>query len=252
MIKNALILMVLVLLSCNKNEKGECTGSIGDGLILFEFSPSLYGKDIETTREYVNDDNIRFRISDLKFYLSFKAVTKKGDTIGCVDQVRFFNLLDTTLTNFTIPLPSGTYKALILGTGLNTEINDTDPSTLEPEHILSAQQGTYWSWANGYKFFQLEGMTATFKEDTAVLMNGLLYHVGTNATFYERRIKEDFKIKRKGLQIFKLNLHLEELFNAVYDIDIINEDYTQTSNKEELDLALKLIENFNHSFEIIE
>ena len=54
------------------------------------------------------------------------------------------------------------------------------------------------------------------------------------------------------MQIFKLDLHLEKLFNAVYDIDIINEDYTQTSNKEELDLALKLIENFNHSFEIIE
>ena len=54
--------MVLVLLSCNKNEKGECTGSIGDGLILFEFSPSLNGTDIKTTREYVDDDNIRFRI----------------------------------------------------------------------------------------------------------------------------------------------------------------------------------------------
>ena len=85
-----------------------------------------------------------------------------------------------------------------------------------------------------------EGVVVAIKNrgiSSSFTVRKISYGEGVERVFQTHSpIIDSIKIKRKGLQIFKLNLHLEELFNAVYDIDIINEDYTQTSNEEELDL----------------
>lgn len=252
MLKYTFILFSIISISCTKVklEKGTCTESGSRGLVNFNFKALTSGAEIENTREYLSTDTIRYRISDLKFYLSFMAVNSDNDTIGCIDHVKLFNMKDSSLGNFTLQFPSDRYDALIMGVGLNPQINGTDPSSLEAEHPLSANQGTYWSWANGYKFLQIEGMTATHKNDTSVLSNPLLLHVGTNDCYLERVVLTDFSVKRRDVTILNMKLNLDQIYNAIHELDIIEDNYTQTANSEEAELAFKIIENFSYAIEI--
>tara|TARA_B100001093_G_scaffold499624_1_gene549078 strand:+ start:1356 stop:2108 length:753 start_codon:yes stop_codon:yes gene_type:complete len=168
-----------------------------------------------------------YQVELLKFYLSNCFIEKNdGSLVGLADVCLFDYAKDSILVINSF-VDTGAYKQLHFGIGLDSNLNSSDPSNFLSSHPLSIAQNTYWTWANKYKFFMLEGRVALLGENIPSKI--FSYHSGLDTLYRQISLPlEEFYIQSDGANI-SLKLDLEKVINgSAGNIDLVEESFSHS------------------------
>ena len=170
---------VALLVGCQKNSELPATPMDGTGSsqpkVRLTLVPEWHGAPFALGTEYRDAAGHRLQVDRLKLYWGDIAFMGEDGPVPVKDVV-LFDLKEPSTVELNVP--AGTYHALHAGLGVPEAINLTDPLTRAREHPLSMAQGTYWSWASGYRFVTFEGRYDRGTGDSAPLDKMFVLHTG--------------------------------------------------------------------------
>ena len=239
--------MLLVVQSCKDSEDPDVKPVRG-AFIKLNFE--LYNG----TNPMVWDDIIavdhmeEYRMELFKFYLSnIKIVTNQGASTLLKDVV-ILNAADADGMTLTYDAPQGVYEKLVMGIGLDSVLNASDPIQFADEHPLSAAQSMYWSWAAKYRFVRIDGRGKEFASDTTQIL--IAYHPGADEFYRTREFMKPFQLVDEDTTTINMKLDVAKWFAGPGGtIDIPTEHQSHTT-PDDYPIALKFTDNFAASFEL--
>mgnify|MGYP003383277140 CR=1 FL=1 len=219
--------------------------SYGEGMVRLHVTGTWEGQPFQASQEHHDVLNHRVFVDGLKLYLS--DVQLKGPS-GQED------LLEVGLFNLTVgegvslvKVPAGTYGSLLFGLGVRPDLNMSDPSQYAAGHPLSVSNGTYWTWASGYRFVMFDGRFDTDPNGTGTVLPTFSIHSGKNDcyTTAERLAPSPIHVEPGDTTDVYLNFAVDRFFytqNDTIDISVDNQ-----SHGENLTLALRFTDCFVQS-----
>lgn len=230
-----------------KND-GSCVYSDpGGGTFQLNFNAFVSGgQPLVINQPYADSAGYTLQIEDLKFYISNLTLVKNNNQEVIIKDVDLIDL-KAAGENYTSALvPLGDYKEIKFGIGVDSLLNDTDPTTYNVGHPLSTFQNTYWPWVAQYRFIMLEGRADTINGSSSNLNQLLSYHTGAKSLYREYSKSINFSIQLDATHEESLSINLNKIFyGSAGDVDLINETSTHSYSP----LALKITENFKLAIE---
>ena len=178
---------------------------------------------------YLNINEYPVTFSGLTYYLSeMYLVDENGNTQPLAGIVLVRG--NESLPQFELTGVETRFTAVGMSIGVPVEMNGTDNPDFNPgqypnNHPLSVSQGTYWAWASGYRFIQLDGF---FETDPALIDTELnepfSMHPGLDTCFRSVEIPIDFVPTPSGNRLV-LRLNVDQLFtNGTDTLDLAVEN----------------------------
>ena len=185
-------------------------------------------------------DTVKFTRND--FIVSeFALLDEQGARVDIRNEYAFLSLPDRN--SFTLPtsITPGQYSGFAFTIGLDSTINQGDPSLWGGTHPLNpAVNNLHWGWTGGYIFAAMEGY---YQKDGAE--HPWLYHIALNENRMDVVVETPLDLT--DFKTLTLNLDLEGFFKAVHSLSP-NEDGDFSHSTFDNGLAHKLSENLSQSF----
>jgi len=166
-------------------------------------------------------------------------------------------LMDITLLNAfgtggapVLPVASGSYIGFHFGLGVPPELNASDPVLYPVGHPLSVSNGTYWTWATGYRFVMFDGRYDTDPDGTGAPLSLFSIHTGMAPCYQVRDmdLATPFVVEPGDTTDLVLQLAVERFFTSATDtIDLAVDNQ---SHGENMPLALRFTENVLNSITV--
>lgn len=235
----AALVGILVLPSCHKGYVE------GGGMVRLHVTATWEGQPFQASVEHHDVLNHRVFVDALKLYLSdvkLKGPSGEEDIL----EIGLFNLTNGEGTTMA-PVPAGTYGTLQFGLGVRPDLNSSDPSQYAAGHPLSVNNGTYWTWATGYRFVMFDGRFDTDPNGTGTVLPTFSIHSGKDACYtnVERPAPSPIHVEPGDTTDVYLNFAVDQFFyttNDTIDISVDNQ-----SHGENLPLALRFTDCFVQS-----
>ncbi len=207
-----------------------------NNLVQLHFVPTYGAREIDLAdSSFSIDENNKFRIDVLKFYISGIRFLNKGNEIS--REKNSYHLVDASSKssmNIEIPATSqNEFDQLVFNLGIDsiTNVSGVLGGDLDPT------KGMYWTWQSGYINFKLEGTFNLCKTRN----NEFQFHLG-GYQFPNSAIQE-ITLSVKNVKLININLDIEK---ALQEIDLSKQDHIMSPKQEAVVLASK----FSKAFEI--
>lgn len=145
----------------------------------------FFGSDplVMLASEYDYEEGMKVRFQLFQFYVSeLKLIGKNGEkvSLGDIELISFENIQSEEAAakglSFSFDnIPAGEYRAIEMGIGVPSDLNEKAPSDYAVGHPL-AFQGNYWSGLSSYIFTKMEG-NADLNGD-GEFTEKLTFHIG--------------------------------------------------------------------------
>lgn len=233
----ALLAGALVLVGCGKPAQ-----PLGDGHVRVRFVPQWEGAPFQASQSYINVMQHRILADMVKFYMAEAVVTGPSGTRDLND----IELIDITSGpgSRTYQVAAGTYSKLRFGLGVPPAMNASDPAIYPSGHPLSIMNGTYWTWATGYRFFMFDGRYDTDPNGTGTVLPTFSIHTGLDACYRMVELERGapFQIVPGDTTELVVSVAVDRFFYTATDtIDISVDNQTHGTN---LPLALRFTDTF--------
>lgn len=152
-----------------------------------EFRAEFDGTQLDLAKTYkLNQIDVQFTRFNL--FLCDLTLVKEDGTEHLLSEVEFINFTpDNDQTSILEPIkvkfvaPSGNYKSLKIGYGLNNKLNAKSPNEYSVSHPLAKAESEFWDGWQSYIFMKIEGRGQTNPDpDPEVSM---VYHCGSDAVY---------------------------------------------------------------------
>lgn len=211
-----------------------------------------YGDELlHADKKYALPSGDSILFSELSFYFSN---CKMGDKL--VADAALFRWTQAEKPFFIhtgSKLPATSLTALL---GVDSSVNQSDPSTFELHHPLNILQANdmHWGWNPGYIFVKIEGKVDTLTNGlSSETLLPISYHLGKNSN--QRSILFDaISIHLKSDEASKkgyegvVELDLKKFFEEIQQSINIKENPTCHSDPGQEVLTTNLMEYFSHAF----
>jgi hypothetical protein len=207
----------LLMADCGKDDLEEAHEHIagGDGantVVATSMSFTHNGSAYDTGMTLMDAEGTRFKIDRIRFYMgAFRFVNDLGDSVAAFPMK--YHLVDIweggTVRN--IGQLSGHLHDMTFGVGVDSVLNDTDPTLVDPPLGLN---GMFWTWAEGYLFMTIDGRYDSPGDgDEVVGMNDpqLSYHCGMDTLFSWKTLEVHTDAHDGGNLILPLDLNVDTL-----------------------------------------
>lgn len=210
--------------------------------------------------QYKYPDGREIRFTSFEFFISEVSLVEEASSDEAeVFDIEYVNLTENTtledaeraVTLAQNNIPSGSYKAIKIGIGVPTELNNTTSSELGVNHPLR-KFGDFWSGWGSYIFmkiggaYDIEGDGLGNGTDT-----GITHHLGSDAMY--RTITLNKSIVLEPGQTFDLDILLDvrDLYdNGVGVLDLMEPDNQVTHNPEQIEAATFIATNYQSAFTV--
>lgn len=217
----------------NSKEDGSCEYKLNLSINLTNNNEVISKNDV------IDIGGNYYRIEKFKFYFCDINLKNSSDEQEISD-VHLFDLDDVTTHSISKDLLNINYSELSLSLGLNSTLNNTDPSSYDANHPLSLNNGTYWPMNNAsYIFVMIEGKLDTIGNGD---FYNKTYHLAHNDLLREIDLNYDFNSDYRNE--LSVNIELSEIFNNVD----LSQDLPHRS--ENNPLANLIMDNFKNAFKI--
>jgi hypothetical protein len=153
------------------------------GVLRITLVPEWEGDPLERFFEYRNFMEYRTTVEVLKLYLGDVRLVDGVDTLAIKD-VDLFDLGNGAVSKYW-PVKAGSWSGLRMALGVPDELNYADPANYGSGHPLSVSNGTYWTWATGYRYVVFEGRYDTDPSSTGTLVTSYAIHPGMEPSYLE-------------------------------------------------------------------
>lgn len=242
----AALAMLVMATSCEDDTPTPAPATKGD--LVWKNTLMNYGSVVDLNVDQNIPNTNWLRVEAMRYYISRIEFMNSNSQWVTASEVEYFSQ-ETGKNMVTLQLPTGTYtkaKAII---GLDSELNATDPNTVNIDHPLSSSKAMYWSWALKYKFLVLEGKTNIDHSGTPtdILLN---YHPGDDALGYTREWDVDLTIGSVA-DTLSMDIELASIFNGPGGtVDFYTENSTHMSDSAQYKIGEKLLHNFSAAFSV--
>ncbi len=227
-----LLILSVFATSCKKDDESEPEAQS----LNLSFYPKYEGQDLQLFKTYNNIHNCSFEFRDLKFYIAHISLhLSNGDSLE-LSEIELMDIRNGK-QSLTYDMPAGQFVAISFGLGVPQHLNGTDnpdflTSVYSLDHPLSGNNGTYWTWATGYRFFMTEGRFDTVPDVEAPTRN-FSYHTGPDVLYRHvgpfaadisaaGRSQLNFALDMErfwATETDTVNLRLEREFHGTHSID---------------------------------
>ena len=232
LVLNTLILIGIVFFSaCKKDDDSAKTADAELGIV------AQYGNEnFVFDQEYENAQGDMLKFESFRLYLSNIYLINDADEEIMLDTVFLFNL--STGNSLSNEIPSGSYKGIKFGVGLDSDMNASDPNTFDVSHPLSYAQNTHWDWAALYRFILIDGrFTAAAEART------FSYHTGFDELYRMVELNKSFDVVNEGDIDLNLQLDIKQIFQ---DIDM----YEENQSHDLTSIATRIADNIAEAFSL--
>lgn len=222
-------LFTSLLIACKKDK------SVEGPKVHLTINETFNDKAFELNEIYNLNDTLLIRIETLMFYISGVSVNQSSG-IG-------LELYKTGADSDSMIFHGqpGNYQDISFHIGVSENLNHEDPSLQDADHPLSSFSGMHWSWAQGYKFFVLEGK---FDSDNDQIPDqSFSYHIGNDDNFREFSINHDYTLENDVITDIQINLDIAKVLSG---IDIPNNTFTHSTGQ--FELIESLLNNIQNGF----
>lgn len=196
------------------------------GTLALHMHQSFGSSALDTSAVYTLNNGQKFRMNQIRYYLSNFALVKSDGTEVPVPES--YLLIQPSVDEYTAgEAEAGTYTKIKFYIGIDSATNSggTLPVDRPAGHPLALQTPSmFWTWASGYIFMRFEGMADT--TGTSSLNQMFAWHIGSNSL---RRTVEvpinSFTITAGQTSVVHLNADLNEIVKL---IDFRTENMTHT------------------------
>ena len=143
--------------------------------------------------------------------------------------------------------PIGDYTGISMGIGLDSIQNNLEPTSFPSEHPLSADQNTWWSAWDKYRFVMIEGRIDGDSSGTLDDIFG--YHTGHDICYREKEFTKNFSITTNSKTQLNFTIEMNDLFFGDDTLDVYTEP-TFHGEMEIIDRAIRLSDNFSKGLKI--
>lgn len=153
------------------------------GTLRVTLVPEWEGQPLERFVEYRNFMDYRTTVEVLKLYMGDVRMVQGADTVAVKD-VDLFDLGNGVVSK-SWTASAGSWTSLRAALGVPDELNYADPASYAAGHPLSVSNGTYWTWATGYRYVVFEGRYNTDPLSTTPLITSYAIHPGMGPSYLE-------------------------------------------------------------------
>lgn len=218
------------------------------GTLKITLVPEWEGQAMQSFVEYRNFMNYRTTVELLKLYFGDVRLVNGTDST-LVKDVELFDLGNgPTSKEWTVP--AGNWSLMHLALGVPAELNFSDPANFGPGHPLNVSNGTFWTWATGYRYVVFEGRFDADPASTAVLVNAYAIHPGMEPSYLEFDLVPTNGIAVTVGNTTELVIHVavDRFFHSdEFEIDLATDNTAHGNN---LPLQWKFVNNVVKSMSI--
>ncbi len=236
------VLNMVLLSSCEKDQNPEPGNFSLDVALSYGSSP------FALNTAYTDPSGRRIRLEQIRFYLSnIRALKTDGSKTEPL-QAALLDASDPGSLKVKLNLPEGSYSGIQFGLGLDSALNNADPTLLPSSDPLAAPD-MYWTWLK-YIFVKVEGRSDTTTNASGNLDWLLVYHLGTDQAYRTITLNQAFEVKNGLNGNFPIKLDMQKVFNATGNvIDIRTESFTHSEGST-MPLTIKMADNFAAAFSV--
>ncbi|MEZ4722212.1 MAG: MbnP family protein [Flavobacteriales bacterium] len=227
--------------------------------IVLSFELVNEGETIDIGDAFKDQEGYNLALRTFKFYVSNIELISAGGAIENLSSVELVDFNDNEdggnnmfTQSYNYVIPKGDYTNLRFSVGLPSNLNATDPTTVENDNPLSTLSGMYWDWGSMYVFIMMEaGIDTT--GDAAPDAN-IAFHTGLDTLF---RQEQNYPMTFEIPAFAKDSLHIQIDWNKLFNVE--GETYIDLSTKpyfhantglEALDMTRKFTDNFIHAIRV--
>ncbi len=246
-------LSALLLVACRKDKvEPEPTAPAPlpavTGVLKLTVVPVWEGQPLQMFSEYRNHADQRVTVELLKMYLGELELTRPG-TAKRLSDVIYMDLGTGPVSHFWA-VDTGAWVGLRTHLGVPEALNMSDPSLYGAGHPLNVNNGTYWTWATGYRFAMFEGRYDLDPASTATLVNAFAYHPGRAFCYLPLQFDpaDGLRVEAGDTTELRVRVDVERFFHSpegVIDMATENVDHGNVPA-----LALKMATNITLSMSV--
>jgi hypothetical protein len=241
----ALIVAFSTIVSCNSDDEEPTDGS---SRLVLTFDPRYQGEVLGLGDRFSNPHNYSVEITDMKFYISdIEAIREDGS----VQQLSEVELLDirSNKRSVSFDVSPGSYSSIRFSLGVPVELNGTDNednniAIYDVNHPLSENNGMYWTWESGYRFFVLEGRFDTTITEAPTLPQLFSFHSGRDTLYRELpAFQYAFNLPAGSTQLVEFGIDLDKIFVGASDVVDLQWDTQFHGSFSQMDLGIRFANN---------
>lgn len=218
------------------------------GVLRITLVPTWEGEPFQRFTEYRDHNDYRVTVELLKMYFGDMRLIAGDDTLAVKDVDLF--VIDNGPVSLEWAVTAGSWTKFRAGLGVPAALNYADPANYGPGHPLSVSNGTYWTWATGYRYVMFEGRYDTDPQGTGPLIASYSIHPGMEPSYLEFELQPVGGIVVEAEQVTELvvGVAIEGFLHTdQYSIDLATENSAHGNN---LPLQWKLVNNVVASFSV--
>ncbi|MCC6576329.1 MAG: hypothetical protein IT228_03205 [Flavobacteriales bacterium] len=207
------------------------------GHVRFKVEATWEGQPLQAGSVHLNVSNYRTQVEQLKVYLAELRLTGPGGASE-LTEIALFDALNGG-TQRVYAAEAGTYSDLHLGLGVPAALNASDPVLYPVGHPLSVSNGTYWTWATGYRFVMFDGRYDTDPNGTGVPTSLFSIHTGMDPCYRvtDLHFAAPFTVNGGDTTDLVLRLEVDRFFHN--SLDTIDLAVDHQAHGENMPLAMR-------------
>ena len=216
-----------------------------EGYVRLKVEATWQGQPLQAGEVHLNVSDYRTQVELFKLYLAELRLTGPGGASALTDIALFDALNGGSSEVYTAE--AGTYSGLHLGLGVPDDLNTSDPVLYPVGHPLSVSNGTYWTWATGYRFVMLDGRYDTDPNGTGTPMSLFSIHTGMAPCYRVRDLDfaAPFTVEGGDTTDLILRFPADKFFHN--PIDTIDLAVDHQAHGDNMPLALRFTDNVLNS-----
>ena len=218
------------------------------GTLRMVIVPQWEGVPFALNSIQTNVNDYRVKVEFLKMYLGDVRLMNGNDSTN-LDDIELFNFSNSPVVA-EWPAAPGTWSVFRAGLGVPSRLNDADPIVYPPGHPLDLNNGTWWTWASGYRFVIFDGRYDTDANGAGSPIAPFSMHTGMNAVYreFDLALGNGITITAGNTTTLTLDLAIDRFFYSATDtLDLVTENQTHGEN---IPLAMELTDNVIGSFSV--
>lgn len=232
------LLSLTALVACNKEGSNETNLAP----LKVKFNLLAYGTPLDTSVQYTNFSNQRFKISRFAYYVSSAGVTNSvtGNSFTVKNGYWLVDLLKPSSQVLDLNLLKGNYDRFVFTLGVDSTRNVSGAQT----GALDPANGMFWTWNTGYIFAKLEGRSPS----SPAPFQGITHHIGGFRTGENaiRTITFSVPLEIGRTTDLELNVDIQKWFDGVHTISIADNPAVMSPGGP----ALKIADNYATMFSV--
>ncbi len=251
MLRNVLLVCLAALMfACDKDDEQPTTKE--EPRLILSFDPLVNGTEIQLNERFTNPQGYRVEATQIQFYLAHIKLHSGSSTID-LEEIAIISIEGNKRT-LEFDIPEGDYTALSFDLGVPVELNGTQnpdftTSLYDPDHPLSVNNGMYWGWAAGYRFFSFDGRCDTSGSMADFEALPFTFHTGRDTLYREvDEFAKSFSAKNGDVVHFQFGVELNTIFDGPAGTVDLSSDRSFHGSPDQMKLGTTLAGNSAASF----